>query len=44
MNEFKSVSMLGSDESLKFEQTEEGLVVTFPAEKPCDYAHVLKIN
>lgn len=44
INEFKSVSMLGSDESLKFEQTEEGLVVTFPAERPCDYAHVLKIN
>lgn len=44
INEFKSVSMLGSDETLKFEQTEEGLVVTFPAERPCDYAHVLKIN
>ncbi len=40
----KKVSMLGSKEKLTFEQTAEGLVVTFPKVKPCDHAFVLKIN
>jgi len=37
------VSMLGSTEHLKWTQTQEGLRVTFPKEKPSDYAHALKI-
>ncbi len=39
-----SVSMLGSEEKLQWEQTDDGLIVQFPSEKPCDYAHVLKIS
>ncbi|MFI3248430.1 MAG: alpha-L-fucosidase C-terminal domain-containing protein [Rikenellaceae bacterium] len=38
------VSMLGSKEKLTFNQTEKGLEVTFPKDKPCDHAFVLKIN
>ncbi len=38
-----SVSMLGSEESLQWEQTKEGLRVKFPSQKPTKYAHVLKI-
>lgn len=41
--EITSVSMLGSDETLEWKQTEEGLVVKFPTHKPSDFAHVLKI-
>jgi len=35
--------MLASNESIQWNETENGLVVTFPKEKPCDYAYVLKI-
>ncbi|MFR9650827.1 MAG: alpha-L-fucosidase [Rikenellaceae bacterium] len=38
------VSMIGSKEKLRWEQTAEGLVVYLPNEKPCDHAFVLKIN
>ncbi len=38
------VMMVGSNEQLSWEQTDDGLKVTFPAEKPSDYAHVLKIT
>lgn len=44
INNFESVSMLGCNDNLEFNQSDEGLVVTFPTEKPCDYAFVLKIN
>ncbi len=40
----KKIKMLGSKEKISFEQTSEGLVVTFPKEKPCEHAFVLKIN
>lgn len=40
----KNVSMLGVEKKLKFKQTAEGLVITFPKEKPCEHAFVLKIN
>lgn len=40
----QSVEMLGSDESLVWEQTDKGLKVKFPVQKPCEYAHVLKIG
>ncbi|MDC0584310.1 alpha-L-fucosidase [Bacteroidales bacterium] len=42
--DIKSVSLIGSEASLKWEQTEEGLVVEFPTEKPCDFAYVLKVE
>lgn len=40
----KSISMLGSDESLKWQESPNVLEVTFPKLKPCDYAYVLKID
>lgn len=40
----KSVEMLGSNENLEYELTDEGLRVKFPKQKPTDYAHVLKIK
>ncbi|MHC4300194.1 MAG: alpha-L-fucosidase C-terminal domain-containing protein [Planctomycetota bacterium] len=39
----KSISMLGSDEPIEWEETESGLELIFPMEEPCDYAYVLKI-
>ncbi len=38
-----SVSLLGSDESLQWKQTADGLNVIYPTQKPSDYAHALKI-
>lgn len=38
------VSMLGSAEELKWKQSAEGLSVAFPAEKPSEFAHALKIT
>jgi alpha-L-fucosidase len=38
------VEMLGHSGDLQFSQDAEGLKVKFPAEKPCDYAYVLKIS
>ena len=39
-----SVTMLGHTGNLKFTQDAEGLKVTLPADKPCDYAYTLKIT
>jgi len=39
----KSITMLGSGETLRWKQTAGGLEVTFPKEKPCDYAYVLRL-
>jgi len=39
-----SVSMLGIDDDLKWEQRREGLVVSFPGKLPCKYAYVFKIQ
>ncbi len=36
--------MLGSDEALTWNQSEEGLRVRFPKEKPSEYAHALKVS
>lgn len=38
-----SVSLLGSDENLQWQQTADGLNVVYPKEKPSDYAHALKV-
>jgi len=40
----KSVTMLGSDEALRWSQTDAGLVVSPPAKRPCEYAVTLKIT
>lgn len=41
--EITKVELLGASEPLEFTQNAEGLIVTMPAQKPCDYAFVLKI-
>jgi len=40
----KKVQLLGHDGDLAFTQDAEGLKVKFPADKPCDYAYVLKLT
>jgi alpha-L-fucosidase len=39
-----NVQLLGSDEKIEWQQTGEGLKLTFPQIKPCDYAYVFKIT
>jgi alpha-L-fucosidase len=39
----RSVSMLGSDKPIEWNETEKGLELVLPVEAPCDYAFVLKI-
>ena len=39
-----NVRMLGSDEKIEWEQTEQGLRLSFPKVKPCDYAFTFKIS
>lgn len=39
-----SVSMLGIDDDLQWEQRRDGLAVSFPDKVPCKYAYVLKIQ
>lgn len=39
-----SVSLLGSTDQLKWQQSDAGLVVTLPDRKPCEYAYSLKIS
>jgi alpha-L-fucosidase len=42
--DIQSVSMVGSDEDIKWTRTAEGLEVSFPKEKPCEWAFALKIQ
>ena len=42
--EIDSVSMLGSEEKLTWNLTEDGLEVTPPKERPCEHAFVYKIT
>ncbi|WP_066631384.1 alpha-L-fucosidase [Labilibacter marinus] len=42
--DIKSISLIGSDEKLTWEHQPQSLKVTFPKEKPCDFAYVLKIE
>lgn len=44
IGEVKRVTMLGHKGDLIFTQNENGLDVTFPAQKPCDIAYSLKIE
>jgi len=43
-NRIKRVELLGHKGRLNFTQSANGLVVSLPAEKPCDYAWSLKIT
>jgi hypothetical protein len=38
-----SVELLGAGEKPQWKQTGEGLQIKYPAEKPSDFAHALKI-
>jgi alpha-L-fucosidase len=40
----EKVELLGHEGDLEFTRDAEGLKVKFPAERPCDYAYVLKIT
>jgi alpha-L-fucosidase len=40
----RKVELLGDPGPLKFTQDAEGLKVTFPPEKPCDFVYALKIT
>lgn len=39
-----SITLLGSDEKINWEQTADGLKISFPAKRPCEYAYVFKIS
>jgi alpha-L-fucosidase len=41
--EITGITMLGNTGALEFKRTDEGLIVTLPAAKPCQYAFTLKI-
>ena len=43
-NAIAAVGLLGYQGSLAWKQTADGLLVTLPAEKPCDYTCALKIT
>ena len=38
------VGMLGSDEKIAWTQTDEGLQLSFPKAKPCEYAYAFKLT
>ena len=40
----QNVSLLGSDAALEWEQTQEGLIVNLPSERPGDHAYVFEID
>ncbi len=40
----KSITMLGSEEPLRWQETGSGLVITTPSKKPCDHAYAFKIE
>lgn len=38
------ISMLGTDEKINWEKTPEGLKVSFPSVRPCEFAYTFKIS
>jgi alpha-L-fucosidase len=44
VNKISGVKLLGCESSLEWKQTAEGLEVTLPEKKPCNYAFSLKIT
>lgn len=40
----RKVEMLGSGETVKWREGEDGLELSFPKQKPCDYAYVFKLS
>ena len=43
-SKIQEVSMLGSDAKINCKQTPKGLQLTFPKDKPCEYAYTFKIS
>lgn len=43
-SKIQSVTMLGSNEQIEWEQDEDGLDIEFPDEHPCKYAYAFKIT
>lgn len=43
-DKINSISMLGSNETIRWKVTNKGLEVQFPKNRPCNYAWVLKIK
>ncbi|WOO43570.1 alpha-L-fucosidase [Rubellicoccus peritrichatus] len=41
---FSKIELLGHEGEIDFQSTAEGLVIDFPAERPCDHAWVFKIS
>ena len=44
LGEIKSVTMLGSDSEIVWEQDMDGLTIQFPKDKPCEHAFVFKLD
>jgi alpha-L-fucosidase len=44
IGKIENVELLGSPGRLDWKHDEKGLTVQMPAQKPCDYGYVLKIN
>ena len=42
--EIKNISLIGSNEKVTWAHNPQSLSVTLPAEKPCEFAYVLKIR
>jgi alpha-L-fucosidase len=42
-DEIEAVSMLGSDQPLKWKLDQDGLTIETPAERPCEHAYVFKV-
>ncbi len=42
--DIKSITLLGTEETILWEQTEDALTVQFPDTPPCDFAYCLKIE
>lgn len=44
LGEIKSVSLLGHEVDLEWKRHKEGLTISLPEERPCEYAYVFKIE
>jgi len=43
-NEIEAISMIGTNENIKWERNETGLILYFPETKSCDYAYAFRIE
>ncbi|TWU62990.1 Alpha-L-fucosidase [Crateriforma conspicua] len=42
--QIESIELLGSESPLEYDRTQEGLKITLPEKRPCDYAYVFKLR